>query len=128
IRSLLARGASAENVLVFTDRPREFARLSVETLDAAPALVRRWAGPCGFHHRVKIELIRHVQSAFAGPVIYVDSDTVWRESPTAICSHLENGNYVMHQYEDVLSDSFHPEYRAALRLLEARGRLGALAG
>jgi hypothetical protein len=128
IRSLLAHGVTTDNVVVFTDRPRELARLSVETLDAAPALVRRWAGPCGFHHRVKIELIRHVQSVLSRPVIYADSDTIWRGSPDLIHSHLERGNFVMHLCESPLSDSFHPEYRAALRLLEARGKLGELAG
>jgi hypothetical protein len=128
IRSLLAHGVSGDNVLVFTDRPREFERLSIEPLHATPALVRNWAGPCGFHHRVKIELIGHVQLVFGGSVIYADSDTAWCGSPDALYSHLDSGNFVMHQCEQELSDSFHPEYRAALRLLEARGRLGALAG
>lgn len=128
IRSLLAHGVSADSLLILTDCPREFAGLSGNSLKATPALLRQWAGPCGFHHRVKIELIHYAGSAVCGPVIYVDGDTVWRESPTTIYSHLELGHYVMHQYEQALSDSFHPEYRGALRLLEARGRLGALAG
>jgi hypothetical protein len=128
IRSLLAQGVSADRVLVFTDCPREFAGLAIDVLDTTPTLVRRWAGPCGFHHRVKIELIRHVQSVLSGPVIYTDSDTIWRGSPNATYSHLEAGNFAMHLCESPLSDSFHPEYRAALRLLDAQGRLGDLAG
>lgn len=126
IRSLLAHGVRAENVVIFTDRPGEFAGLSVESLEATTALVRSWAGPCGFHHRVKIELIRHILSEFGGPVIYADSDTIWRESPASIYAHLGGGDFVMHLCESPLSDSFHPEYRAALGLLEARGKLGAL--
>jgi hypothetical protein len=128
IQSLLAQGVAADNVLVFTDRPRDFEWLYIGTLESTPALVRRWAGPCGFHHRLKIELIRHVQSEFGGPIIYADSDTIWRKSPASIYAHLEGGDFVMHLCESQLSDSFHPEYRAALRLLEARGKLGALAG
>jgi hypothetical protein len=128
IRSLLAHGVCAENVVVFTDRPGEFARLSVEALEATTVLLRTWAGPCGFHHRVKIELIRHVQSACSGPVIYADSDTIWREPPASIYAHVRDGDFVMHLCESPLSDSFHPEYRAALRVLEARGKLGTLAG
>jgi len=128
IRSLLAQGAAAESVLVFTDRPGEFAGLSGSTLEATASLLREWAGRCGFHHRIKIELIRRVRAIFPGPIVYVDSDTIWRSSPSEIYSHLESGQFVMHECEAPLSDSFYPEYLAALQLLEARGGLGALAG
>lgn len=128
IRSLLAQRVPADGVLVFTDCPREFDGLSIDTLEATPDLLRRWSGPYGFHHRVKIELIRHVCTAYCAPVVYVDSDTIWRESPRSICLHLDDGRFVMHECEAVLSDRFFPEYRSALEQLDARGRLGALAG
>jgi len=128
IRSLLAHGVSADHVLVFTDCPREFSGLAGEILKTTPALLRQWAGPCGFHHRIKVELIRRVCSRHSGPVIYVDSDTIWRESPQNVYSDLHDGHFVMHQCEAMLSDRFFPEYRSALHRLEARGQLGALAG
>jgi len=128
IRSLLAQGVAADCVVVFTDHPEEFANLSGHTLDATASLLRQWSGACGFHHRVKIELIRCVRSAFDLPVVYVDSDTIWRGPPDGIYRHLADEHFVMHQCEALLSDSFYPEYRAALRMLEARGRLGLLSG
>jgi hypothetical protein len=123
IRSLRLHGVPAENILVFSDDREVFHALAGRVLDATPELLRQWAGPCNFCHRVKIELLRHAYKEHGGPLIYVDGDTFWRAPPTAICSRLASGQYLMHVCEGPLSDSFHPEYRKALRHLKAAGRL-----
>jgi hypothetical protein len=123
IKSLRLHGVPAENILVFSDNREVFHGLAGRVLDATPTLLREWAGPCNFCHRVKIELLRHAYNEHGGPLVYVDGDTFWRVPPTEICSRLASGHFLMHVCEGPLSDSFHPEYRKALQRLEATGRI-----
>ncbi|MFZ2446021.1 MAG: hypothetical protein WAW37_06670 [Syntrophobacteraceae bacterium] len=115
ISSLLATGPVPGDIVVFTDRPGDFEGLPVEIAPLTKALLKKWKGPYGFTHRVKIELIRDVLEKYGKSVIFMDSDTFWTESPAGICRFLDEGFPVLHEREAVLSETYFPEYLAVVR-------------
>jgi hypothetical protein len=124
ISSLLEKGPVPGKILVFTDRPREFDDLPVETVLVTKRQIRKWRGPYGYTHRVKIELVRNVLEQYRTPIIFVDSDSYWTNSPEHICRCIEGGFPVMHEKERALSQSFFPDYLAVIKrtaALEAEG-------
>jgi hypothetical protein len=78
ICSLLKQGVSPEAISVFTDAPELF-DFGCHIIPADKKTIRQWAGPSTFHHRVKIELIKHVADTVdCVDLIYLDSDTFIR--------------------------------------------------
>jgi hypothetical protein len=49
-------------------------------------------------------------------MVYVDSDTIWLSSPSAVLEAMAAGKVVFHDREARLSNTFFPEYLQALRL------------
>ena len=81
VLSLLRHGVSPDDVIVFTDAPEEFADLKIHVLQATAATIKAWQRPYCHPHRLKIELIRHIFGSVKTPLVYLDSDTVWLNSP-----------------------------------------------
>ncbi len=115
ISSLLQSGPVPGKILVFTDFPADFESLPVQTELLEKQQAKRWRGPYGFTLRIKIELLREVLKKYGNPVIFIDSDTLWLNSPAGICRLIEQGACVFHEREPDISESHFPEYLAAAR-------------
>ncbi len=115
VLSLLQFGPIPGRILVYTDRPDEFEKLPVEPVLLDKDTIRRWKGPYGFAHRIKIELLRSLFKKSDRHLVFVDSDTVWTRSPEGIYKSLQEGCAVMHVRENQLSNSFFPQYLAVLK-------------
>jgi len=124
ISSLIEQGPVPGKILVFTDRPLEFRDLPVDTVVVTARQIRKWRGPYGYTHRVKIELVREVLKEYGTSVIFVDSDSFWTSSPERLCRFVEEGFAVMHEKERALSQSYFPDYLAAIRNPGALERAG----
>lgn len=124
IASLASHGPIPGDILVYTDRPADFEGLPATPVPFTKDQKKRWRGPYGFTHRVKTELVRHVFLQTGKNVVFIDSDTFWTNGPERICESLESGHIVMQERENILSESFFPQYLAVMRkhdLLERAG-------
>lgn len=124
IQSLIVRKVPLKNIVVFTDYPDEFRDVSAEIIPATKSQIKEWQGRFAYPHRLKIELIRYVFNKFERSLLYIDSDTIWLNDPTRICNLLDNGCLVMYEKEQMLSESFFPEYLRVMKkkdLLEKGG-------
>jgi hypothetical protein len=99
VLSLLRHGVPTDDVIVFTDVPEAFADLKVHILQATAATIKAWQRPYCHPHRLKIELIRHIFGSVRTPLVYLDSDTVWLNSPARVVQLLNDGASVMHDWE-----------------------------
>jgi hypothetical protein len=114
VRSLAEKGPLPGKILVYTDRPREFEHLPVEPVLLTKSRMKRWMGPYGFTHRMKIELLMELFREGGGHLILVDGDSVWTDGPARMCESLESGRVLMHDREHDISKFFFPEYLAVL--------------
>jgi hypothetical protein len=114
ILSLLQYGPIPGRIVVHTDRPDEFEKLPVEPVLLDKDTIRRWKGPYGYTHRIKVELLKSLFKVSDRHLVFVDSDTVWMHSPEGIYKSLQEGCAVMHLRENQLSNSFFPHYLAVL--------------
>ena len=124
ISSLLGMGPIPGKIIAFTDRPRDFERLPIEIIHISQEQIKKWKGPYGFTHRLKMELVLDVLKKSGNSVVYVDSDTFWIRNPGNIFRFLEEGFPVMHMCEQPVADHFFPEYRELVKkkpLLEQAG-------
>ena len=103
------RQPAAATVLVYTDNAAYFQAVlgeasAVEYVPIEPEQWQAWRGDIAFVHRVKIEVLRHAAAHYPGQLLYVDTDTVFLQSPTAIFAALAQGERFMHLAEGRLSD------------------------
>ncbi|RYY20261.1 MAG: hypothetical protein EOO36_03815 [Cytophagaceae bacterium] len=103
------RQPAAATVLVYTDNTAYFQRVLGEAAEVVyvptePAQWQAWRGEIDFVHRVKIEVLRHAAAHYPGQLLYVDTDTVFLQSPAALFAALAQGQRVMHLAEGRLSD------------------------
>jgi hypothetical protein len=118
IFSLVEKGPVPGKILVYTDRPEEFENLPAEPVLLDKSRIKRWRGPYGYTHRMKMGLLRDLFGEAEGHVVFVDSDTFWTDGSIKVCEFLHDGCAVMHDREGVLSEGFFPQYLAALRKTE----------
>ncbi|QKG58307.1 hypothetical protein GKZ68_17750 [Hymenobacter sp. BRD128] len=123
-------------VLVYTDNPAHFQAVLGEVAGVAyvfiePMQWRAWRGEIDFVHRVKIKVLQHAAAHYAGQLLYVDTDTIFTQSPAAIFAALAQGERFMHVAEGRLGDG-NPLNRKINRALQqasggpalARGTIG----
>jgi hypothetical protein len=130
ILSYLRWPASA-TVLVYTDSPAHFRAVLGELAGVAyvriePVQWRAWRGDIDFVHRVKIMVLQHAAAHYAGNLLYVDTDTIFTQSPAEIFNLLSQGQRFMHLSEGRL-DNGNALNRKINRVLQARDA-PALAG
>jgi len=94
-------------IVVYTDAPDELAALlgprpEIEYQPIAAAQWQQWRGPIDFVHRVKIEVLRHAAAHYPGPLLYLDTDTLWQRPPTEVLGWLAAGPRLMHVAEGTL--------------------------
>ncbi len=124
ISSLAEKRPFPGEILVYTDRPREFENLPVQPVLLTKSLIKSWQGPYRFMHRMKIELLRELFREGGGHLVFVDSDTMWTDGPAGICEGLREGCVILQDREPQLSKAFFPEYLAIVNdagLLEKSG-------
>ena len=103
-----AGGLGAARVVVYTDAPQEFEQLlgqqpeiSYQHIEAAQW--QQWRGDIDFVHRVKIEVLRHAAAHYPGPLLYLDTDTLWECPPAEVLAWLSAGPRLLHVAEGTLS-------------------------
>ena len=68
-------GGPDARIAVYTDAPALYASWPVEVVDIARA-VQAWSGGGLYHHRIKPAVVLDALRRFAGPVCFVDSDSI----------------------------------------------------
>lgn len=122
ILSYLRQPAGA-TVLVYTDNPAHFRAVlgelpGIRYEHIEPAQWRAWRGDIDFVHRVKIMVLQHAAAHYAGSLLYVDTDTIFTQSPAEIFDLLAQGQRFMHLGEGRL-DNGNALNRKINRVLQA---------
>ncbi len=85
-------------IRVMTDRPQDYAGWPVETLELDTLTLSQWQGDNGYLHRRKACAIAHGLT-FADKTLFVDTDTLFLNSPHRVLDLIEPGQYVMDEFE-----------------------------
>jgi len=100
------------HIRVFTDTPSFFEKLPVSTCLIDPS----WAGPHGYHFRIKHAVLKEVLQN-CEKAILIDTDTFFRESPSALFRRVLPGKLLCNAIGRPLSEA--PDLpRAVLARLE----------
>jgi hypothetical protein len=70
-------GAAEARIVVYTDVPSTYANWPVQVVDIA-AQTQSWSGGGLYHHRIKPAVVLDALTRFAGPVCFLDSDSIVR--------------------------------------------------
>ncbi|MGI4832898.1 MAG: hypothetical protein ACRYFK_05490 [Janthinobacterium lividum] len=97
----------AVQVVVYTDAPAELEALlgpqpAIRYQPIAADQWQQWRGNIDFVHRVKIEVLRHAAAHYAGPLLYLDTDTLFERPPAEVLGWLAAGPRLMHAAEGTL--------------------------
>ena len=76
LRAELGETAAAR-LVIYTDAPTVYARWPVEVVDISDQ-IPGWSGEGLYHHRIKPAVVLDALTRFAGPVCFVDSDSIIR--------------------------------------------------
>jgi hypothetical protein len=93
----LKRGESL-CIRVMTDRPQDYAGWPVDTIALSDETMTQWMGENGYHHRRKACAIAQGLK-LADKTLFVDTDTLFLESPHRVFELFEPGRYVMDRFE-----------------------------
>ena len=101
-----ALGRDGWKVVVYTDRPQDFADLgpnvTCEPMDEGRQ--RHWRGDIDFVHRVKLEVLVDCLTRHEGVLLYVDSDTYFTADPWPLYDAIEPRTALMHERAGRLSE------------------------
>ena len=94
-------------IVVYTDDVAAFESLlgqqsAIEYQPVAAAQWQQWRGSIDFVHHVKIEVLRHAAAHYPGPLLYLDTDTLFERPPAEVFSWLAAGPRLMHVAEGTL--------------------------
>ncbi|HVK96732.1 MAG TPA: hypothetical protein VM368_02890 [Flavisolibacter sp.] len=97
-------------ICIYTDHPSQFDEFqsffhSVEIRELSPATIQEWKGAINFKHRVKVEMLIDYFKNYQGKVIYFDTDTFIQSPVESLFQHIENGKFLMHEYEGTMSSN-----------------------
>ena len=70
-------GEPEARIVIYTDVPATYANWPVEVVDIA-AHTQAWSGGGFYHHRIKPAVVLDALRRFAGPVCFLDSDSIVR--------------------------------------------------
>ncbi len=125
--SLARRMPAAEwpLVVIYTDRPDWFKAwpipvpIDFQQVDAAT--IQAWRGPHQFVHRFKIEMLLDVQRRYPNPVLYLDTDTEFTQSPAHLLQRIAAGDRFMHVSEGSLARAQQPVLNKLLSFFRKQG-------
>ncbi len=112
----------APPVVIYTDKPEWFQawpipfRVLFQKLDAAT--IKAWRGPQDFVHRLKIEVLADAQHRYQSPLLYLDTDTEFTQSPLPLLQRIAAGERFMHVSEGALSRPQQPVLNKMLRFFQ----------
>jgi len=116
----LKRGESL-CIRVMTDRPQDYAGWPVDTIALSNQTMIQWQGENGYHHRRKACAIAEGLK-LAEKTLFVDTDTLFLDSPHRIFGRIDPGRYVMDRFEyDWSYVCERPDYVKLGQRLEAYG-------
>ncbi len=98
-RQALARSGGDVRILLYTDDPRARPGDDVALRLVQPEELLAWTGPHGFHHRRKLSVLRDALKTLPGPVVLIDSDTYFRQSPLRLFDRIAPGRSLLHRRE-----------------------------
>lgn len=101
---------------IYTDRPAWFEEFSsyfksFEIHEISTNMINQWKGAINFIHRVKVEILIDFFKYFTGNVLYLDTDTYIRQDVEYLFEAIENGSFIMHEYEGVINQKVNPQFR-----------------
>lgn len=99
ILSVLAVKKEDEEIVVYSDRPQLYARLTdyVEIVPLDEATLKTWINDSGYVFRAKIKAIEHCALHHPDePVLFLDGDTIMRHDFSGLRALLEKGIGVMY--------------------------------
>ena len=105
-------------IVIYTDNApyfQSFLPQEVRYQTLAPETVQEWKSNPPFVHRVKIKMIEDCMLHFEGNILYMDTDTVFRESPLPLFEKIADGKYIMHEKEGKLSNKSNPLFSKLAR-------------
>jgi len=105
ILSAMASAPPNSEFCIVTDQPESFGwfgdRIKILRVDAAT--LRDWRGRHNFFWRVELMCVLHAAAQGPANVIYHDSDVLMRKDLSNLCSALDEGDVLMHEFEYNLS-------------------------
>lgn len=117
----------APDVWIYTDQPEWFQAWPIpfsvvyQKLDAEK--IKAWRGPQNFVHRLKIELLADVLKQRPGPLLYLDTDTEFVQSPLPLLRSVAAGKRFMHVSEGKLSQPQQPVLNKLLSFFQKHPNL-----
>jgi hypothetical protein len=85
-------------IRVMTDRPQDYAGWPVDTIPLSDETMAQWQGENGYHHRRKACAIAHGLK-LADKTLFVDTDTLFLDSPHRVFEFIKPGCHVMDRFE-----------------------------
>lgn len=132
LAQLLEHDRNDFRVVVYTDRADELPLHDlVRAVAVSPAEFAALRGPLDYVHRVKLGILRRAVCELGDPLIYVDSDTRWRQLPDAPFDALSAAPAAgpapcyLYKVEGTISARLFPQY---LRLLQRQSCRLAMRG
>jgi hypothetical protein len=116
-------GTAQATILVYTDEAKYFRQIlgevpGIEYVELPVEQLRAWRGAVNFVHRVKVELMLHAVTNYGGNVLFLDSDTYFVQDEGPLFEAMNQGHYVMHVQESILSQSKVPLHQAMYSFLQ----------
>ncbi len=122
-------------IRIYTDQPEFLKSMLPDTGQIEYSLleekkITEYKGEHAFVHRLKICILREFcQEEPAANVLYIDSDTRFRESPQNLFALIADGNLVMHCNEgNIRNQRNHRIFRKLIQALGSSPALNALVG
>ncbi|WP_425228624.1 hypothetical protein [Sphingomonas sp.] len=106
-------------IVVYSDRPADFARLPVEMVPLDQATLDTWLGDSDYVHRRKSCMLIDALERFGERVFLIDSDTWFRRAPDAMFRRAGPGRACFHLCEGYLTQTGTPPDDALARQLRA---------
>jgi hypothetical protein len=91
-------------IVIYTDNPDSFSSVPANVEFISTKQWSEWGGPHMFNHRRKILSLQHAIRNLESPVILVDGDTWWRDSPEKLFRRIRPGATVMHIREGSIAE------------------------
>ena len=91
------------DIVVYTDDDRPFIGLPVRFEPLSETRLRDWTGPHGYKHRRKIMTVMDALERYRGRVVFVDSDTWFKRSPSTLFGRIAPGRSCLHLLEGRLA-------------------------
>jgi hypothetical protein len=103
-RHHLGTAAGGVRIVYASDRENARPDLGVESVILTSGQLYAWQEHGAYNHALKPNAVRHFLDVFDAPVVWVDTDTIFRSSPKALFDRIGPGRTLMHASEGKLRD------------------------